>query len=1229
MHGSQGNQAKNDPKQPGNRSHSGGSQSTTTQRRPRHHLPGCKDGQCCKASDKRCYMDGCNGARAYDGNGALMLHIRTAHGSREAQRQLAESECMKQVLSNKSMHLCKKCHQLFLQVSHEKTCQLDKPPQPRRKEGDQQSGNKATQEEEERESQPKAALSTRLRDMLERMDSINMETIYSANSVPWDIPHRSKPMWYQLITPAAKMLNEALEDPESNTQQITRSWKLFQCLARAMLTKHDPSNVSPATGATIAARLKSNDAIMQCLCEWMEKCGQTTSFPEHQQSSTASDTDGNFSGVRAEPAGEAKNVSSGLGDSESEHLAAEQRKLNRFRFMVGKGDISGAVRTLHSDLRVVPITEEVLEERIRPLFPTREDPGQGSQDINEAGATEEQGAGAYRPENIKWEDEVGSLADAIMSSNKTSAAGPTGHRIAYWADKRYNKELLKHLDVITMAILKGKLPEEIAKYAYAPRILAFSKPNGSDPAAVRPVCPECPLIKLTSKRGMIKRKREMAAVLLQAHQFGVGVPAGIDAIIHAAKTELATNPDSILLLMDFINAFNSISRKLMREQLIKHGFHWLIPYFDAKYPLNKVRLASVRMSDGSTRWIEVFTGVFQGDPLGPFFFAMALMAVMQRAGQITTTRPDDDAQGTQPEWIFRAAQLDDLTLAGGPKEAREYADAIVQANSELKSGLVLNMKETKTHAYPYSEQAKAHFSDGIWATMRWVEKEEGTRHLGIPAGSIEFQRAYWEKYVTEKFLPLVEKVKNLDNIQSKGLLLYLSLARTSTFMMRGTHPWNLGQVPDRIDEALAGVVQTMLPQQDGSPPVLSQQIKDQITLPRDKAGLAITSVKETSRLAFVAANLDAARTLQEAGLHEDAGHLATAMSTPGLLAGQRSDSVTQMANSIVTTLNNNDNRRGRAPGTGLKGLHWPVEGFNNTLESAQLLIQLGTHKQQFLLTTAWDNMRYEQLWAADSSDNATKARLTTYCQPGASEFLSAIPSQRELTISNAAYAYALANRLGLDTTRQLEAKVASACSCHSANANRGELNEEHSRSCRLGGALIERHDRCLEQIWQMAKAAGFTGSKEPRARYPNFGNGSPDIALEAYPTPTDPPAFLELAVVNATQPRFLSNAACKPLYAAQTLERFKTNKYKDRAELINHKIHGIALEFSGAHGPNFAKMMSAMYHRAGKKDASLPEDVTWSANTFYKYWAQRIHIALIHGSHECFTRAMGRALRRE
>ena len=136
-----------------------------------------------------------------------------------------------------------------------------------------------------------------------------------------------------------------------------------------------------------------------------------------------------------------------------------------------------------------------------------------------------------------------------------------------------------------------------------------------------------------------------ASAFLQPFQFGVGIPNGIEAILHAFNNLIRSNSlDSspVLLLIDFINAFNMINRHSFLK-IVKDSFPAIFPWVHYCYSVS------------APLYLEAFiiwaqTGVQQGDPLGPLLFSLVL---------------DKHLSQMQVRFNLRvAAYLDDVTTAG-------------------------------------------------------------------------------------------------------------------------------------------------------------------------------------------------------------------------------------------------------------------------------------------------------------------------------------------------------------------------------------------------------------------------------------------------------------------------------------------------------------------------------------------------------------------------------------
>ena len=63
------------------------------------------------------------------------------------------------------------------------------------------------------------------------------------------------------------------------------------------------------------------------------------------------------------------------------------------------------------------------------------------------------------------------------------------------------------------------------------------------------------------------------------YQFAVGVKAGADMLVHAVRLLLETHPELVAIKLDATNAFNSVNRQPLMNELKTH-FPGLAPFFE-------------------------------------------------------------------------------------------------------------------------------------------------------------------------------------------------------------------------------------------------------------------------------------------------------------------------------------------------------------------------------------------------------------------------------------------------------------------------------------------------------------------------------------------------------------------------------------------------------------------------------------------------------------------------
>ena len=134
-------------------------------------------------------------------------------------------------------------------------------------------------------------------------------------------------------------------------------------------------------------------------------------------------------------------------------------------------------------------------------------------------------------------------------------------------------ETLSALTRFVNLLISGHTPSSILPHLCGATLLACKKKNGG----LRPVAFGEILRRLVSKC-LALAALPGALSVLSPLQLGVNVKGGCEAIIHAVSHIMSSVPSTQkwTLLLDFSNAFNSISRQAMFEQLLD-GVLLLLP----------------------------------------------------------------------------------------------------------------------------------------------------------------------------------------------------------------------------------------------------------------------------------------------------------------------------------------------------------------------------------------------------------------------------------------------------------------------------------------------------------------------------------------------------------------------------------------------------------------------------------------------------------------------------
>ena len=719
----------------------------------------------------------------------------------------------------------------------------------------------------------------------------------------------------------------------------------------------------------------------------------------------------------------------------------------------------------------------------------------------------------------------------LQSFPKGTACGRSGQRASHLMECAASgigvPQFLESLTAVVNICLSGQAPLGLAHIiSSAPLTPLLKKDNSIRPIAVGEI-----LRRLVSKCCMHAVRQE-AATYLAPLQMGVGISNGVEGILHALNYVIKKHdlpPDTVLLLVDFENAFNKVDRQYVIDQAWEH-FPQIAAWVQYTYGTAASLFAGKDI-------LKASAGIQQGDPLGPLLFALVLQLLLKKLKELG---------------VDLTSFLDDLTIVAPAAKARECLDILITEGPSY--GLTVSLTKTVVWwprpVVGSTLQAPAGSQIGYDLFPTIVRSSaDGVKLLG---GAVSLTDSFFEIVAAERVRKAIESIEIMMELDDPQLC--LMLLRACEGMKKLNYCWRT--IDPRILRGLAAVMDNAtinalrrICVADG--PGFGDFQAMLASLPvTDCGGLGVSLASDISKFAYVASNLSS-------------------------LAIQQTmfPSLPPAPTEVVSSLLDSFQADTSLDAVQSADLQNQVKLPHNKLQNYMAKLYYGKKRRDLLQHTYLTDM-HEDL------RNRTNAVLQSVLEPIASQWLFALPNAGLSQYMNSnEFRAAISIRL-------LIPLFAYSFDCRAKGCKECVMDKfgYHALSCRGAGNLCKaRHDLVRDALFDISLQGNFNPVKDAPVQCMGLDTSTlrghlyrpADLLIRGNDFDRD--------CIDVTVSSPISKDMCLPAnfvagLSARQAEDGKFRKHLEACEQANYGFYPFAMDVFGVVGPQSTDLIKRFCH---------------------------------------------------